>query len=80
MFLLLAELLHKLLDFQALLGVVAPGVMHRALRTAVVTARCLMGTLVTTRATAPTCRCSYSNGCPSERLILDASLLLLIPE
>jgi hypothetical protein len=35
--LLLAELLHKLLDFLALLRPVAPGVVHRAQRTTLIT-------------------------------------------
>jgi hypothetical protein len=74
--LLLADLLRKLLDFLALLGTVAPGVMHQALCTTVVAAGRLTGALVTTWTIAPTCH--YSGGCPGQRLVLVDGLLHLL--
>jgi hypothetical protein len=55
--LLLAELLHELLDLSALLGTVAPGVVHRTLQMTLVTVGGLSQLLVTAWATAPTSRC-----------------------
>jgi hypothetical protein len=62
--LLLRELLCKLLDLPSLLGVVAPGVVHRAPGTTLVAAEGLPRPLVSTWATTPTSRSSSSDsGC-----------------
>jgi hypothetical protein len=59
---LLVELFHKLLDLPALLSAVAPGVVDRAPRSALVAARGLAWSLVTAWATAPISRCCDSGG------------------
>jgi hypothetical protein len=51
---LLAILFHELLDFSALSSAVAHGVVHRATGTAVITAGCLAGALVTPWTSFPT--------------------------
>jgi hypothetical protein len=87
---LLTELLRKLLDFPALFHVVAPGVVYRALRTALITARGLLRPFVTTWATTPTSRSSSSDsvstsrssssdsGSTSQQLVVAANLLFLL--
>jgi hypothetical protein len=82
--LLLAELLHKLLDLSALLGVVAPGVVHRAPQPALITARGLVRSLVTAWAVTPTNRCGNSggSGSPCQQLVIVGLfffLILLLP-
>jgi hypothetical protein len=65
--LLLTELLRELLNVPVLLGVVAPGVVHRAPWTALIMAEGLPRPLVTTWAMAPTSRySSSSNGCSGQ--------------
>jgi hypothetical protein len=80
--LLLTELLCKILDFPALLHVVAPGVVYRAPRIALVTTGGLLRPLVTTWAMTPTDRCSSGSsnisGSTSQRLLVDANILLLL--
>jgi hypothetical protein len=80
--LLLTELLCKILDFPALLHVVAPGVVYRAPRIALVTTGGLLRPLVATWATTPIDRCSSGSsnisGSTSQRLLVDADLLLLL--
>jgi hypothetical protein len=76
--LLLTDLLCELLDFKALLGAVAPGVVHQAFRTALIAVRWLMWALVTTWAMTPTYRCNCNGGSTSQRLVLAAGPLLLL--
>jgi hypothetical protein len=77
--LLLAELLHVLLDLPALLHVVPPGVVHRASRITLVVAGGLSRPLVTMWAMASTRRCCNSggSGCSDQRLVVATDLLLL---
>jgi hypothetical protein len=60
--LLLVELLRELLDLSALLGTVAPGVVHWAPWPTLVTTEGLAWLLVTAWAVAPTSRCCDSSG------------------
>jgi hypothetical protein len=76
--LLLAELVHELLDLLALSCPVARGVVHWASCATVIAARCLMGALVASSAMAPTSYCSCSSGSSSQRLVVAAGLLLLV--
>jgi hypothetical protein len=61
LFQLLTVLFRELLDFPALSDDVVHGVVHRAMRATVITAGCLVGTLVTLWASIPT-RCCSSRG------------------
>jgi hypothetical protein len=82
--LLLTELLCELHDLSTLLSTMAPGVVHRALQTALITAGALSWLLVASQAMAPTI-CYYSsssNGSTSHWLIVVvvvATDLLLLP-
>jgi hypothetical protein len=69
--LLLAELLHELLDLSALLGTVAPGVVHQTSQMTLVTIGGLSQLLVTAWATAP--------HQPLQAVGAPASDLLLLP-
>jgi hypothetical protein len=69
------ELFHKLLDLSTLLSTVALGVVHRAPRIALVTARGLSQTLVILWATTRTNH--NSSGSTSQRLVLATDLLFL---
>jgi hypothetical protein len=60
--LLLVELFHELLDLSALLGVVAPGVVHRAPQPTLIDILGLARSVVTTWAAAPTGRCCNIGG------------------
>jgi hypothetical protein len=77
---LLAALFREFLDFLALLSIVALRVVNWATRTSVIVVRCLMGALVTLRASAPTHRgsTSYGGGSSSQRLVIAACLLLFL--
>jgi hypothetical protein len=77
--LLLTELLRELLDLPALLGTVAPRVMHRAPWPALVSAGGLAQLLVTSWAMTPTSYCSSSSGSSGQRLVVVAISLLLLP-
>jgi hypothetical protein len=72
--LLLAELLHKLLDLPALLSSMALGVAYQAPWTTLIAIGGLSRPLVTTWAMAPTSCSSCSTG---QRLVFATSLLLL---
>jgi hypothetical protein len=75
---LFAELFNELLDLLALRRGMARGVVHRALRAAIVAIGRLTGTFVTSQSTtAPTRRCSCGSGCSNQRLVA-ASLLLVV--
>jgi hypothetical protein len=78
--LLLAELLHELLDLLTVLHAVAPRVVYQAPRTIVVIAEGLPRPLVTTWAMAPTSHfSSYSgSGSTSQQLVVATILLLLL--
>jgi hypothetical protein len=78
--LLIAELLHKLLDLPVLLRVVVPGVMYWAPRTALITVGGLSQSLITTWAMAPASHSSISNGSrsTSQWLVVADGLLLLL--
>jgi hypothetical protein len=76
--LLLAELLRELLDLPALLRVVAPGVVYRALQTTLITTGVLPRPLVAMWAMSPTSRSSsYDSRSSSQRLVVVANDLLL---
>jgi hypothetical protein len=70
--LLIAELLHKLLDLPVLLHVVVPGVMYWAPRTALITVGGLSQSLITTWAMAPlaTAASATAVGAPASGLLL----------
>jgi hypothetical protein len=73
-----AELFRELLDLPALRRGMARGVVHRALRAAVVAIRRLTRVFVASRpTTAPTRRYSCGSGCSSQRLIA-ASLVVVV--
>jgi hypothetical protein len=75
---LFTELFHELLDLPALRRAMERGVVHGALRAAVITIGRLTGTLVAFRpATTPTRLYSYGSGRSSQRLV--AASLLLFP-
>jgi hypothetical protein len=76
--LLLMELLYKLLDLSALLGAVAPEVVHRALRSALIAAGGLARSLVAVWVVAPTSHCcdSDDSGSTCQRLVVVGLLLL----
>jgi hypothetical protein len=74
--LLLTELLRKLLDLSALLGAMAPGVVHRAPWTALINTGGLSWPLII-RAMTPISHCSSSSGCFSQLLVVAVGLLLL---
>jgi hypothetical protein len=76
--LLLTELLHELLDLPTLLCDVAPGVVHRAPRTALVTAKGVPWPLVASWAMTPTSRYSGS-GRSSQWLVVVVVAGLLLP-
>jgi hypothetical protein len=77
--LLLTELLRELLDLLALLGAVAPRVVHQAPWPALITVGGLARLLVVTWVVAPTSRCcdSGDSGSVCQRLIVVVGLLLL---
>jgi hypothetical protein len=77
--LLLVELLHDLLDLPTLIGDVASGVVHRALRPTLVAAGGLVWSLVSAWALAHTSCCcdSSDSGSTCQRLIVVVGLLLL---
>jgi hypothetical protein len=76
---LFTELFHKLLDLPALRRGMAHGLVHRALRAAVVTIGRLTGAFVASRsATAPTRCYSCSSGHPGQWLGAASILLLLV--
>jgi hypothetical protein len=74
---LLMVLVHEFFDFLVLFGAMARTVVHRAMRTAVITAGCLAGTLVTPRAPTPTHRCSSRSGRGAGQWLTVATSLLL---
>jgi hypothetical protein len=74
----LTELLCELLDLPALTHVVARRVMHRAMGTAVIAARRLMGALVASWASVPTYRHSCGCGGSSQRLVVAIGLLVVV--
>jgi hypothetical protein len=76
--LLLMKLFHEILDLSALLDVVVPRVVHRALRTSLLGAEELLRSLVASSATAHTSHCSRcsGSGCSNERHVVAAGLLL----
>jgi hypothetical protein len=59
---LLVVLLHKLLDFPTLLGIVVRGVVHWTMRPSVITAGRLMRVLVTLGTSSPTHHGSHNYG------------------
>jgi hypothetical protein len=79
--LLLVDLLPKLLDLPALLGVGTPQVVHQAPRPALVAAGGLAQLLVVVWAVAPTNRCcdNSSSGSTCHQLVVVVGLLLLLP-
>jgi hypothetical protein len=79
--LLLTELLCKLLDFPALLHIVAPGVVYRAPQTALITTGGLLRPLVATWAMTPTDCCSSGSnnisGSANQRLLWTLTFFFL---
>jgi hypothetical protein len=75
--LLLTELLHKLLDLLALLGVVALRIVHQDPLATLITAGWQMWVLVAARAKAPTSRCCYDGSIGQWLVLTDGHLLLL---
>jgi hypothetical protein len=77
--LLLAELLHELLDLPAHLNVVAPRVVHPAVWPALIAVAGLPWSLVTAWVVAPISRCINNSGSRSsyQRLVVVVGLLLL---
>jgi hypothetical protein len=74
--LLLVELFHKLLDLPALLSAVAPGVVDRAPRSALITAEGLAWSLVAAWATTPISHCCDSGAC--QRFVVVGLLLPIL--
>jgi hypothetical protein len=76
---LFTELFHELLGLSALRHGMARGVVHQALRSAVVAIGWLTGAFVASRpTTAPTRRCSCGSGRSGQRLVAASLLLLLL--
>jgi hypothetical protein len=76
---LFTELFRELLDLPALDRGMAHGVVHRALRAAIIAIGRLTGEFVASRITmAPTRYCSCSSGRSGQRLVAASLLLLLL--
>jgi hypothetical protein len=75
---LLTKLLHKLLDFPALLCAVAPGVVHWALWTTLVTARGLSGPLVAHGPQPPLAAIAVVVGAPASGLLLPPAFFFFV--